>query len=158
KYEMRADDKGTEHNEADLEAFRWVVLRENGPLSPEQQAQFDSWRESSRKNQGAYIRAAAASLQFDRLSALDGGRQAGWPAPFSKLTRRRWIVAASSSAFLGTAGVWLYVNRLKESGERYVSAVGELRPIKLKDGSRLLLNTATEILVRYGLAARELNL
>ena len=157
---MRANDKGTEHNEADLEAFRWVVRLENGPLSPEQQRHFEAWRESSRKNQGAYIRAAAASLHFDRLSALAAGREASWPEPKPSinLTRRWWIAAASSAAFLGTAGVCFYLNRPKELAARYVSAVGELRRINLDDGSSLLLNTATEILVQYGLAAREVSL
>ena len=54
-------------NETDLEAFGWVVRIEDGPLSVEQQRQFEAWLAASPKHHGAYIRARAASWHFDRL-------------------------------------------------------------------------------------------
>jgi transmembrane sensor len=147
-------------NETDLEAFRWVVQIEQGPLSAEQQREFDTWLASSPQHQGAFIRAQAASLHFDRVGALAGGRGVSSPPPQPNGTRRRLIAATlSATSFMGV-GAWLGRQWIEDAwrGERYVTNVGQVRRVALADGSELLLNTATEIFVRYGRNRREIRL
>jgi transmembrane sensor len=145
-------------NQIDLEAFRWVVLIEDGPLPAEQQCEFETWLALAPKHRGAFIRARAASLHFDRVGALAAGRGVLDPQP--NWSRRKLISAAvSATSFVGV-GAWLGRQWIEDAwrGERYVSSVGQVLPVALPDGSKILLNTATEIFVLYGRNRREIRL
>jgi transmembrane sensor len=139
-----------ERNETDLEACRWAMLMERGPLSPRQQFEFDRWISASTRHEGAYHRAKAASVHFDRLGALAAGRDEIGGRPPQITTRRGAIAAAVLAVSLVGVGTWLgggwHPNL--HSG-RYVTAVGEMRRIGLTDGSEIVLNTASEVSVAY---------
>jgi len=145
-------------NETDLEAFRWVVLIEEGPLPPEQQREFETWLALTPKHRGAFIRARAASLHFDRVGALAAGRGVLSPQPNG--ARRKLIAAALSATSLVGVGAWLGRQWIEDAwrGERYVSSLGQVMRVALPDGSTLLLNTATEVFVRYGRNRREIRI
>jgi transmembrane sensor len=148
-------------NKIDDEAFRWVVRQETGPLSTEEQGKLDAWLAQSRRHHGAYIRAHAVILYCKRVGSLGRG------VPLSSLQRdlanpgrRRLLTAAASVTTVAGVGLWLgrgWIEEL-ESSARYVTRVGEMRSVVLADASELLLNTATEVLVRYGHGAREVRL
>jgi transmembrane sensor len=145
-------------NETDLEAFRWVVLIEEGLLPPGQQREFETWLASTPRHRGAFIRARAASLHFDRVGALAAGRGALSQQPNG--ARRRLIAAAVSATSLVGVGAWLGRQWIQDAwrGERYVSSVGQVLPVALPDGSKVLLNTATEVFVLYGRNRRDIRL
>jgi len=139
-----------ERNETDLEACRWAMLMERGPLSPQQQFEFERWIAASSRHEGAYHRAKAASVHFDRLGALAAGRGDGegripWIA-----NRRRSIAAILFAVSLVCVGTWLgsgWHPNLRSV--RYVTDIGEMRRIGLTDGSEIVLNTASELVLAY---------
>jgi transmembrane sensor len=156
---MTEEEPDTDLNPIDLEAVRWVLLMDSGPLSSEQQRQRDAWLAESSRHQGAFIRARAATLHLDRLAAFSGGGGVfKSPAPIQpdgrqvRLTRRRWMMAAAASVAGAVGlGTWLGREPILDAwgGTRYVSNRGEVKDVKLDDGSQLTLNTETEVRVRY---------
>jgi transmembrane sensor len=70
-------------------------------------------------------------------------------------SRRRFLIAAGlASVSLGGAGLWW----IEQRDHTYVSRLGEIRRVKLSDGSRMVLNTASEATVRFDKARREIEL
>ena len=159
---MTAGDNGTDLNAIDLEALRWVLLMESGPLSPEEQRRLDAWVTESSRHKGALVRAQAAALRLDRLGAFAGGRSVLGSLP-SRHTSRRWLIvaaAAASVAGIASFGAWLSRERIQEAwgGIQYVSNRGELKEMKLADGSAMTMNTQTQVLVRYTRERRDIHL
>jgi transmembrane sensor len=135
------------------------VLVERGSLSADERVKLEAWLASSSRHHGAFIRARAASMHFDRLGALAGGRNVLDLPRQPKLDRRR-LIAALTVATVAGVGLWLDRETIEDvlHRERYASATGEVRTVALRDGSVLLLNTATELFVRYGAIRREFSL
>jgi transmembrane sensor len=154
---MSVGENQTDPNEIDLEALRWLVLMERGPLRPEEQRRFAAWVAADVRHQGAIVRAQAASLRLERLAALAGGHSVLEPFPHEQsllqktTTRRRIVAAAASAAGLMGISAWLGRGRIEEiwRGTRYASSVGELKKVVLADGSVITMNTQTELRVRY---------
>jgi len=138
-----------QRNETDLEACRWAMLMERGPLSPQQQFEFDRWLGASTRHEGAYHRALAASVHFNRLGALAGGRGGAGRRLPRIATRRRAIAVVFAIGLVGI-GTWLgggWHPNIRSG--RYVTDIGESRRIGLADGSEIVLNTASEVSVAY---------
>jgi len=163
---MDAGDQGSQLNPIDLEAIRWILLMESGPLSPEEQRRLGAWIAASSRHKGALIRARAASLRLDRLGAFAGGHSIVESAP-SRHTRRRtvsrrWLIVAAAASVLGAVGLgtWLGRERIQETwgGVEYVSNRGELKEVKLADGSAITMNTQSEVRVRYTHERRDIHL
>jgi transmembrane sensor len=130
------------------EAATWAVRLDAGPLREDEQRALDEWLARDPRHHGALIRARAQWTDLERLGALAGGREniqkaAGLPR-FDRRTLLAAGLAASAVAAVGAG--WLM---LRASGERYRTATGEMRRIALSDGSTLVLNTASEVLVRF---------
>lgn len=68
--------------------------------------------------------------------------------------RRRFVAAGVATLFFGAAGTW-WIDRRDQT---YVSKLGQIRRVKLSDGSRMVLNTATEATVRFDKTRREIEL
>jgi transmembrane sensor len=157
---MSAGESETDLNAIDLEALRWVILMEDGPLPTEQQRELDSWLSKDARHQGALIRAQAASLRLNRLSALSGGRSLFESPPQRNTTRRQLLAAAAAGT--GLLGFMAWRNRewLQElwPGTLYSSDIGQTRKIVLPDGSLMTLNTQSEVRAHYTRNAREIRL
>jgi transmembrane sensor len=141
----------------ELEAARWAIRLRAGPLDRQEQAEFEAWCARSSRHQGALARARAGSAYVDRIAALAGKRpvqadQSSGPRHWAW----RWLVAAGTTAFVLVAITgwfgWRYRDRT------YVTTVGEMRQVELPDGSNLVLNTASQAVVRYRRARREVEL
>lgn len=94
------------------------------------------------------------SPQVQRASEelAKSNRKATFPPLFR--SRRRLVTSGVAALFLGAAGTW-WINW----GDRtYVSRLGQVRRVKLSDGSRMVLNTASEATVRFDKARREIEL
>lgn len=159
----------------DEAAAAWIVRIDEGPLSPEAQAEFDAWREESTVNAAAFARAEAAWRLFDdpqgdptldalRVSALAAGKEprrgmwAGIAAGVAVLV----AVFAFNPDFLpfqskedatqlaanseSTTGA--APQDAPESGE-FATARGERRTVQLADGTAITLNTDSAIRVAY---------
>ncbi len=148
-------------SDIDEQAFGWVDLLDQGPLSPERQREFDAWINSSPRHHGAFVRASAASVRFERLGAFAGGRPVYTkPAQFDQGRRRMLRAVALSATGMMAGGVWLSRDWIADAwrGVRYTTAVGQVWQGHLPDGSQMLLNTATEVLVKYSFGHREIRL
>jgi transmembrane sensor len=131
-------------------AARWAVRLTAAPLNAEEQGELDLWLAADARHRGALLRARAAWLDLDRLSALRGrGASVTFDQPpiAVQTASRRWFVAASL-ATLGLAGLGSWWIRRRDS-EEYVSEIGEVRRVTLSDGSTMLLNTASHVIVTF---------
>ena len=148
-------------NRIDLEALRWLHIVEQGPLSEDHRREFSAWIATDIRHRGALIRARAASLRLNRLSALAGGRSVLVSPLQPVITRRRAMTALAASA-AGALGFLTWEGRewLEDlrSGTRYVCDIGEMKQVVLPDGSVMTLNTRSEVRAHYTRHSREIHL
>jgi transmembrane sensor len=145
------------------EAARWQLRLAEADIhtSPE----FEAWlREPG--NRMAWDQVSAPWDYFDRVAhdpemiaaraaALGDAKRAGIPVETQK-PFRPWaaaIAAALLVSLMGAGATW-WSNRPDD----YRTAVGERRVVTLVDGSRLSLDSDSEVTVRYGNHARDLHL
>lgn len=135
------------------QANAWVVRQDAGPTT-EEQREFEAWIASDRRHHGAYVRAKAAWLHADRLTALPGTQapQRWRRYPTLPAGLARWA-AGVATLVVAVAMVWF---TQFSDGDTYVSEIGEVRNIQLADGSRLTLNTDTRTIVRMEAERREI--
>src|ERR1700722_12849397 len=130
---------------ADLD--RLATLRGHGDARP---ARCDEDVDSRSRFLPAAIAAPLPTSPRNLPPAPTGGRG---PAPSQP--RRHFLVAAGlASVTFGAAGLWYF----EEHDRTYVSKLGEVRRVILADGSRMVLNTATEATVRFDKMRREIEL
>jgi transmembrane sensor len=141
-----------------VQAARWVVRVQAGQPSLDEQRELDAWLDADSRHRGAYVRARAQWIDLDRLAALHGpvSPVATQDDGRARLSRRELIAAGVAAiAVIGGGGSWVL---LKDGGTHYASGIGEIRRIALEDGSTLLLNTASEVAVRFSEHRRSLQL
>lgn len=132
----------------DAEAADWVARRDRGALDPRAEAAFAAWLAADRRHLGAYARAEAVLLTFDRVRAL---RAPGVPPALRpRVASRRALLGWGSGAAVAAvlASIVLVPAPPQRPGERYANAIGELRRVALTDGSRMTLGTGAETIVR----------
>lgn len=122
------------------EAAAWIARIDQGPLTPADRNQLFEWLHADPRNrvlldQNARAWALSSSLAKKRAR----------PAAVSRRKAMRAI--AASVAVLVVSGTLL----LNSGGysDRVATQVGESRTVTLPDGSRVTLNTRTEIAVRF---------
>ncbi|WP_369062095.1 FecR domain-containing protein [Caulobacter sp. 73W] len=144
-------------NAIDQEAARWVVRRDGQGWSDVDQAALEAWLEADRRHRGAYLRAQAGWAAMDRASVLAAD---GRPAPRAQggLSRRGLLSAGLGGAGIAAAAGVAAVLVTRGQDVIYGTAVGEVREVPLKDGSRLLINTASQVRVDYEAGKRRLRL
>jgi transmembrane sensor len=144
-------------------AALWCLRLAEGRLTPAQQAEFDAWLDEDPANPDLFEEAASTWREFEgaesaaeflqmRVASL---RQAG------RHTRRRrtlprWTGAAAAAVVLiaAAAGVWTWAS----APAVYRTDVAERRVAVLKDGSKISLDAATTVRVRYSRNGRDLEL
>ena len=144
------------------EAAAWVVRLSDSSSEDDHRA-FEAWRAQGVEHEIAYERALAAWERLDRAGAFGGGSvpdpdllasAARAPRP-ARVWSRLGAVAATLLLALGVGSTILW--SLTPS-EAYATAVGERRTVRLPDGSTIELNTDTQVIVRYRLGARAIEL
>src|SRR5579862_1457581 len=143
----------------DEQAARWVARIDSGKLKAEEDPLLQAWLQADARHQGAYIRARARWVDFDRLAALHGTSDPPVEeiGPRRGISRRQLLVAASVAgiAIVGGGFSWL---ALRRDEVRYATEIGEVRRVALVDGSTLILNTASEVTASFGKRQRALRL
>src|SRR3546814_16115854 len=89
----------------DASAAGWVAREDRGPLPAQERAQLQAWLDEDRRHLGAYARARAVFVHFDRARALgvQSGPVAGGPAGRRPQRRRRlWAAGMAASLCLVT--------------------------------------------------------
>ena len=142
----------------DEHAARWAVRLASEALSVDERQQLECWLHADPRHRGALVRARAHWAGLDRLAALH--RPAGAPpataANWPRFSRRHWSGAAAAAATaLGSGLTWL---ARRSRPQHYLSGLGEVRRIPLADGSTVVLNTSSELVVNIDDQQRHLAL
>jgi transmembrane sensor len=190
--------------EIEATASEWLIRRDSGAWTAEDQARLDEWLAASTLHHVAYLRLELAWEEAARLKALGAGIREDLPpargqwnlTPFfeapdqtdeardheeassitaevaevipepaarvpdvggvggraAKTRRFRISTFAIAAGFLLALGIGAYL-WLLPGGEHYVTPIGGVASVTLEDGSKVILNTDTEI--RVGLTATE---
>lgn len=133
-------------NELERAAFnRWRVA---SPLHDAAYRQVvDVWERSAGLREDPVIAAALQEAMRPVMRAGRSRRQRWWPA----------LAAAASIVLAVTALLWVFVPR-DAAAIRYATVLGEQRAVALADGSMVVLDTDSELLVQIDKRARNLTL
>ena len=145
-------------NAIDDGAARWAARVDRAPLSPEEQLELDNWLAADPRHLGAFAKAQAISVHFERARALgpdfDPARFGG-PSDRFLTSRRAMFLGTAAAAAAVIAGVVIYPGFLPQSQERrFATQIGETKPVTLEDGSVITLNTASQVTVTYSRGQR----
>lgn len=139
------------------EAAAWLA-RLQAPDGERDRARFEAWRNADPAHSAAFAR-VERHWQDSTIMARSSLR---YGAP---LTRPWWHVGASTPARLAfgcaaamalVVGAWSVSDTPRVAPERVASAVGQLRTIRLPDGSRVTLDTDSTLAIHYSPEARQL--
>jgi transmembrane sensor len=160
-------------------AAEWLARRDRDDWSEAQEVNLTTWLRASTAHRVAYLRLEAAWQQSARLKALGAGVAPGHIPPpgtwadhsFSdpsvpesppqagkrkKMLRRvAHAIAASLILCAFGTGAWY---RYASHGTSYATIVGGLAAVPLKDGSRITLNSDSEVLVAVSVKERHVEL
>lgn len=153
--------------QTDIEAaIDWLVRLQSDAATERDWRDFDAWLTASPDHAQAYD----AALAFDERLDLDArlAERAASAAPAAKVvsrrTRRAWFWPATL-AIGAIAATFVVVAVLPPSGRlvdgretTYATGVGERRTIALEDGTRIELNAASRLSVRFERHARRVRL
>jgi transmembrane sensor len=125
------------HNDIEQVAAQWINRAESAQWNAQDQAQLELWLEQDVAHRVAWLRLRSVWERADRLAAVAGvqpPRVKRWSSPV------RWAAAASVAllAMLFNLNWW-------GPGTHYSTQVGGREVISLADGSRLELNTHTQV-------------
>lgn len=158
-------------NRAEYENAAFWIVRLNRGLSEDEQTALGQWLQDSPDNPRLLFELAAFWDELDQLSELaalfplEPSLTVAQPKPIRWTSS--WVVATCLVLALGLAGVFSY--EFMQSGalwstpsvefsQRLVTGVGERVTEILPDGSEVMLNTDTELLVRYQQSERLIDL
>jgi transmembrane sensor len=154
-------------SQTDIEvAIDWLVLLQGDSVTEDDWRAFDAWLTTSPAHAVAYDQAQAFDQRLD-LDARRVVRVAPVVATGStnlvllRPTRRVWLWSAGSAiAAAFVAGVVLLPGSGLLGGRetRYVTGIGERRTIALEDGTRIELNAASRLTVRFERNARHVRM
>jgi transmembrane sensor len=142
-------------------AIEWLVRLQGDSVTEDDWRAFDAWLTVSPGNAEAYD----AVLLFDQRLQLDAWLAEGEPltaamaAPAAPVRSARrvwmWSAGAAIAATFLAGAVLLPASGLMGGRETiYTTGVGERRTIALEDGSRIELNAASRLTVRFDRNAR----
>lgn len=141
------------------EAARWYARVQSGAMSPTEQAALAAWRHDDPGNEQAWAAVQATHRKLEQLATSPGiaaVRAEALGARPSGARFRHWPLAASlATLMLGVGGGYAIYTRGDQpaavqrvaatSEQRYRTAVGEMRTIRLTDGSEMTLNTDSTV-------------
>jgi len=139
------------------EAAKWFAVLQSGSASPGERQAWNAWLEQPEHAQ-AWAKVERISGQFQPLVTDAAGRTAGAMLHSRQPNRRQTLKVLSvlcGGAVLSLAGGSLPW-RQWAADER--TAVGEVRDLRLADGSQLWLNTDTAVDIAFDASARSLAL
>jgi transmembrane sensor len=125
--------------EIEAEAADWLARVDRG-LDREEEAAFRHWKEAATEHRIVFLQLRAAWQRIDRTVALRQSK------PARRLPPGRWLAAAAIAAVLLIGlGFGIRYGMQQMSVQRFETAIGAQRSLKLADGTRVELNTDTLI-------------
>ncbi len=124
------------------DAAAWLARANAGSWTTEDQAQLEAWLAQSRAHRVAYWRLEAAWSEAARLAALRPTEQPVEAVRRFPAMLMRIAAVVGIAAMLGTLGAnYLLTPPIKT----YTTGIGGHETLKLSDGSRIELNTNTQV-------------
>ena len=170
------------HSAIEAQAADWLARRDSGECSAADQVRFEQWLNESPANRVAFLRLEQVWERSHRLQALGAGRQGSEiPVPgqwgsFQFLRSgdapaqndgsngvvatgrwRTWRRVALAAAVLVAVAIGA-AHYLGSSGPSYQTPVGGVAFVPMADGSKVTLNTDSEIRVAVTRTARTVEL
>lgn len=155
KLRLSASVAMSNRQQAEHAAAAWIAKRDAGPWTPEDAKAFDAWLAASASHRTAYYRFNGAWQETGRLKALMAGSTA-WEFTGSTndsetpdgrfITRRPLLTLAATVVLTIGATFFIFQNRLLPRND-YSTVVGGLQAVPMPDGSKITLNTDSEIRV-----------
>jgi transmembrane sensor len=154
------------HSLIQEQASAWLVKRDSGEWTQSDETALAQWLTAATSHRVAFLRLEAVYEETRRLRALGAGIDSAtvpaagqWQqAPFfdsgsgDRPSRSRlWYPALAAAVIVATAvasAFWLL--RPTTPGEQYATQIGGLESVALRDGSGVVLNTATRLQVKWG--------
>lgn len=153
--------KNKELNDIEASAADWIAERDRqgGRLPAERQAELEAWLSAATAHRVAFLRLDQAWQRADRLRALQGAAPVFTPPP----APRGWAWAArppvrhaAAGLGLATLALVLGLNFGKPTHtQNYATERGQRESVTLTDGSKLTLNTATQLRTEVTPQARQ---
>jgi transmembrane sensor len=156
--------------DAEEAAATWIARRDSGAWTDTDAAAFEAWLAQSAGHRVAWYRLHSAWTEAGRVRALGAASAGTASAPFEQVTSTEWggsppatarrpsrrrtvfAVAASVLILLLGGAVVAFKDELLPT-HHFTTVVGGLQAIPMSDGSRVTLNTDSE--VRISLDDRE---
>ncbi|MFT8775221.1 MAG: FecR family protein [Gluconacetobacter liquefaciens] len=134
----------------EAQAADWIIRLGGTPLGPEEQRSLEAWRAASPAHEAAFRRASALWSDLDV-----GGRQ-------KKTRRRRHAAAAATTGALGCALLFAGLSAGWIDAPHwfadYATAPGEIRTVRLADGSIVDLDSRSALAIHYSATERRVAL
>jgi transmembrane sensor len=138
----------TRSQDIEAKAAEWLMRREQPLWSRADQAALDSWLNESMSHKAAFWRLEHAWQMTDRIGALSARDVAPRPRR-ARLPLKWWQASAlAASLLLAIAFIGLHSRPTlspQPSVDTFDTAIGGHRIVPLVDGSRIELNTATNL-------------
>lgn len=143
-------------------AERWLVRLLDADACDPRWAEFERWRAGDPARAGAYREAEQLwrlGVEAARHPDLRTAAERALHLPRPGRQWRIWLAPAMAVAaavcFLGCmVALWWPGLGVNQQGVRYATRTGQQQTIQLQDGSTLLLDTDSAVVVRYGRRAR----
>jgi transmembrane sensor len=138
-----------------LQAAQWFFLMQSGEATPAERTHWTRWREADPTHEAAWQRAERVSRKFGMLPGGLAMPALGRTARTAR-TDRRTAVKALAVLLTAAPASWLALRAspAREWLADHRTATGERREVRLPDGTRIQLNTATAVDVAYDNALR----
>ncbi len=155
---MTDEPKSEDDRKIVLSAHQWLAEVHEGGMDPELQAGLKEWLAADPRHKWAYRRAAGLWESVETLRAEDL-----LPTAPVLTKRRRWSWwAAGVTAVSTSIAVFFWAPRLEHyvdpQLELYETSIGERSTFALSDGTRLHLDAASRVMMRFDPAERSLTL
>lgn len=170
------DDKETQQTSERIDdvAIDWVARVDGGALTAEAASELDRWLAASSRHRGAYARAEAALVYFNRKvvpqiqsqPAPDLISAAGEKSSVIPLFSRRrvlWLGGSVAAAAAASVAAFIVGSRVPSVAPgvapvTYTAKRGEIFRFQLSDGTAVTLDTESTVAVRYLDNVREIEL
>lgn len=151
-----------DEGEIGAQASEWVVLFSDGDTNELEIAAFKRWHAKSEKHRAAFRARSQLWGELDLMALLNDYAESDAVAELQRVDRkllsrlplrRRSFFGGIAASLVVVFGASLafeaYKLPVKQAELRYQTSVGEQREILLADGSKVYLNTDSELIVRY---------
>jgi transmembrane sensor len=142
-------------------ASDWLARLESPACTSADRAAFEDWLAASPAHVEAYldverIHALATALAGDEMLHAVAARARNGKPP-RRMRRWQWLPAMAAVLVLAV-GAALWWGPAPDTVVGYATAIGEQREVILDDGTRMRLDTDTEVTTRFGRKARIIEL